>query len=288
MSAHLDKKNLPLLRTALRTERDPLVRVMAAEALYRADPDQGGGALLEALPPGTDVFVRLHSVCRELSLPLPAVSSLLDLVVDGSGEALVRLLALAPLARGQQHDAQLEAALADGLDEVADASPEELTSALRGAPPAQAQALLELLAIAFAQEGTDPGRTPLARLLRNAQGADAEQARAWLATLEQPPAQAAVQTPTAEPGPPRDAPAAAATAAVLQATAAAKSASAGSGAATPAAFAPGEAPTGPSWPATSIPNPGWSPRAGVAPGKTTAQPCTADNSRCAPEPRPGG
>ena len=50
-----------------------------------------------------------------------AVSSLLDLAVDGSPEALVRLLALAPLARGPQHDDQLAALLSDGLVEVASA-----------------------------------------------------------------------------------------------------------------------------------------------------------------------
>jgi serine-type D-Ala-D-Ala carboxypeptidase/endopeptidase (penicillin-binding protein 4) len=277
MWAHPDKKNLPPLRTALRTERDPLVRVTVAEALYRADPDQGGGALLEALPAGTDVFVRLHSVCRELSLPVPAVSSLLDLAVDGNAEALLRLLALAPLARGEQRDVELEAALADGLDEVADASPEELATALRTAPPAQAQALLEVLAAAFAQEGTDPGRTPLARLLRNAQAADAEQARGWLAVLEQRPASAARAA--------QESPAPAATAAILEAAAAAKAAATAAPSTTPAAFAPADAATGtPAWPATTIPNPGWLRR-----GTTkTAQPCTADNSHCVPDPHSGG
>src|SRR5207302_980431 len=86
-----------------------------------------------------ELFLRLRSVGRELSLPVPAVSSLLDLAVDGSTEALARLFALAPLARGAQRDEQLAAMLADGLVEVGDASPDEMFAALRVAPAHPAQ-----------------------------------------------------------------------------------------------------------------------------------------------------
>src|SRR5207248_6617182 len=134
LAAAGDKKNLPFLRSALRSERDPLLRIVLADAVYRSDPDQGGGALLEAMPPSSELFLRLRSVGRELSLPVPAVSSLLDLAVDGSTEAVARLLALAPLARGTQHDDQLESLLSDGLVEVGEASPEEMLAALRSAP----------------------------------------------------------------------------------------------------------------------------------------------------------
>src|SRR5260370_3574508 len=99
LAASADKKNLPFLRSALRTERDPLLRVVLADALYRSDPEQGGGLLLEAMPASPELFLRLPRVGRELSLPVPAVSSLLDLAVDGSPAPLPRLLALAPLAR---------------------------------------------------------------------------------------------------------------------------------------------------------------------------------------------
>src|SRR5438477_2201677 len=158
-----DKKNLPFLRSALRTERDPLLRVVLADALYRSDPDQGGGALLEAMPASPELFLRLRSVGRELSLPVPAVSSLLDLAVDGSPEALVRLLALAPLARGPQHDDQLAALLSDGLVEVGEASPDELLAALRGSPEPQSQAAVELVAVGLKQTDNGTERYPLAR-----------------------------------------------------------------------------------------------------------------------------
>src|SRR6266852_894795 len=45
MAQSPDKKNLAFLRSALRIERDPLVRVVVADALVRSDPEQGGGAL---------------------------------------------------------------------------------------------------------------------------------------------------------------------------------------------------------------------------------------------------
>src|SRR5439155_745533 len=104
-----DKKNLPFLRSALRSERDPLLRIVLADAVYRSDPDQGGGVLLEAMPPSAELFLRLRSVGRELALPVPAVSSLLDLAVDGSAEALARLFALAPPPEGVVHAAPPQA-----------------------------------------------------------------------------------------------------------------------------------------------------------------------------------
>ena len=185
LATSADKKNLPFLRSALRTERDPLLRVAVADALYRSDPDQGGGPLLEALPASPDFFLRLRSVGRELSLPVPAVSSLLDLAVDGSGEALSRLLAIAPLARGPVRDEQLETLLTDGLVEVGEASPEELASALRLAPPAQSQAGVELVSAGLLQAGRDVSQYPLAATLKASAAAPAPgQASAWLAILE--------------------------------------------------------------------------------------------------------
>jgi serine-type D-Ala-D-Ala carboxypeptidase/endopeptidase (penicillin-binding protein 4) len=223
-----ERKNLPFLRSALRTERDPLLRLVLADAVYRSDPDQGGGALLEAMPPSPDLFVRLRSIGRELSLPVPAVSSLLDLAVDGSTEALARLFAVAPLAVGPQHDEQLASLLSDGLVEVGEASADEMLSALRMASGPQAQAALELVDRGLAEAGTDRSRYPLARSLRAAlaqPGAAAAQLDGWLALMERRPA-----APAAESAPPLPVPAA---------TSAASSASPPpSPAAAPAAVAP--------------------------------------------------
>ena len=185
LSSASDKKNLPFLRSALRMERDPLLRIVLADALYRSDPDAGGGALLEAMPASPEVFARLRSVGRELSLPVPAVSSLLDLAVDGNAEAIVRLFALAPLARGTDRDEQLAALLADGLVEVGEASPEEMLAAMRAVPSAQAQAAAELVGVGLEKSGADLARYPLAQSLRRA-GAQSPGAAVdgWLAALE--------------------------------------------------------------------------------------------------------
>lgn len=182
-----DKKNLPFLRSALRSERDPLLRIVLADAVYRSDPDQGGGPLLEAMPASPELFLRLRSVTRELGLPVPAVSSLLDLAVDGSGEALARLFALAPLARGAERDEQLAALLSDGLVEVGEASAEEMLAALRIASTPHAQAAIELVAAGLEQSGTDATRYPLVQTLRRTVGqpdAPEAQTEGWLAVLE--------------------------------------------------------------------------------------------------------
>ena len=213
LSAAPDKKNLPFLRSALRTERDPLLRIVLADAVYRSDPEQGGGALLEAMPASPDVFLRLRSVGRELALPIPAISSLLDLAVDGNAEALARLLAVAPLARTAERDEQLAALLSDGLLEVGDASPEELFSALRAAPGSQAQAAIELVSTGIEQSGTDPAKYPLALTLRRASPEGAPPSarfEGWLSVLERRPARSAesvAQSAPASTGSPPPAPA---------------------------------------------------------------------------------
>lgn len=199
-----DKKNLPFLRTALRTERDPLLRVALADALYRSDPEQGGGALLEALPASPDLFLRLRNATKEQSLPVPAVASLLDLAVDGSAEAMLRLLALCPLAQVPPGDEALASMLTGGLVEVGEASPDELVAALRIVPAPQAQAAVELISQGLLQAETDAQRYPLAEALRVARGAPFD---GWLSVLEhrkpvtppqpQMPAQAAPARPAA-------------------------------------------------------------------------------------------
>jgi len=306
MAQSPDKKNLAFLRSALRSERDPMVRLVAADALVRSDPEQGGGPLLEAMPPTPELFVKLRAVSRELSLPVLAVSPLLDLAVDGNAEALARLLSLAPLARGPQRDEQLELVLSKGLADVAEASGDELFSTMRGAPAVQAQAAVELAAIGLAAAESDPAQSALARALKGARGADAAQAQNWLATLER-----RVETPAApsQEGPQRVAntpagagqpaaalphPATPINAATLAPVGAAAAAALTP---TPAAVKASFGAADPDWPVTVIPNPARMNGSGTAPpaaGRSNppnqAQPaCTAEASQCPPVAvRPGG
>jgi hypothetical protein len=315
MAQRAEKKNLAVLRTALRIEHDPLVRAMAADALYRSDPDGGGGALLEAVPPSPELFARLRSVTRELALPVPAVSSLLDLAVDGSAEAFARLLAFAPLSRAPQRDDAFSTALSDGLVEVADASAEEFLAAVRAAPADQAQALVELLAEGVSRADLEADETPVAQLLRAANPVEVPQAAAWLAVLEQrsvPTPAATLQDQSPAPaislsqspavpvassslGPDlsvnaRQAAAAAqATAAALEAAAAAKAVTT----TVPATFSPRPAEDD-RWPVTTIPNPGWPRTAPVTQGTSPAPAVPAASTApqapdlapaCTPEPQ---
>lgn len=281
LASSADKKNLPFLRSALRTERDPLLRVVLADALYRSDPDQGGGALLEAMPASPDLFLRLRSVGRELSLPVPAVSSLLDLAVDGSSEALLRLLALAPLARGPQHDEQLETLLSDGLVEVGEASPDEFLSVLRASAVPQAQAAVELVGAGLSRAGEEPASYPLAQALKTAlsqPGAPGQQLDGWLAVIEHRPAP---QDKAPAAGPPAVTPASV-VATVQAAAAAAAGAPAPSAQAVPAAqTAPATTPAQPA-PAAPAVSPAPAPAPAPAPEPATTGPSTSRSTSSAP------
>ena len=294
LASSADKKNLPFLRSALRTERDPLLRVVLADALYRSDPDQGGGPLLEAMPASPELFLRLRSVGRELALPVPAVSSLLDLAVDGSSEALLRLLALAPLARGPQHDEQLETLLADGLVEAGEASPDEFLSALRGAAAPQAQAAVELIGKGLTQAGTDPAQYPLAQALKTAlqkPGSPGQQLDGWLAVIEHRPAPLDTTPPGGSPLSPPVTPAgavasvqAAAAAAAAQAGPTSQASQAGAGGATPASPSP-VAPAAPAVvpaPAAPPPAPASDPSPASAPPSSRPTSASAVPARAVP------
>ena len=177
-----DKKNLVLLRSAVRTERDPLVRLMAADALFRIDAESGTGPLLEALPPGGELLARLRRATRGTQLAMPVIPSLLDLAAEGNSDAFARLLALCGSAHGG-----LARALADGLADVADASPDETLAALKVAPLEQARAAAELIGAGFAAGSIEMDDSAFAQdllVLAAGIGSDAPEARRWVQLIE--------------------------------------------------------------------------------------------------------
>jgi len=183
-----DKKNLVQLRGAVRTERDPLVRLLAADALFRIDAESGTGPLLEAMPVGPEMLQRLRAALPAGSTLLPVVPSLLDLAAEGSAEAYARLLALAPGALATPPDPALARALADGLADVADASPDEALLALKLAPVEQARAAAQLIGAGFAASNTEMDESPFAgQLLASAAllNSDAPEERRWVQLIEQ-------------------------------------------------------------------------------------------------------
>lgn len=148
-----DARNGLFLRTALRSERDPALRVAIAEALRFAEPDDGSvpGMLLEHFAPTPEVWGRLREAARRVELPMPAVDSLIDFAAAGSQEALVQLLAVAAF---DPTDGQVEATIAAGLVEIGRTSPAELLAVLNGATPENRQVAIRLMGRALAREPT--------------------------------------------------------------------------------------------------------------------------------------
>ena len=146
-----DQRNLPFLRTAWRSERDPAVRAVLADSIYQSDPRDylGTRALLDSFTSGDEVYGRLRLLARELEEPLPCVGSLTSLAAEGNGEALSRLI---ELARPSAGDAAAQRTVATSLADVARTAPDELLVSLRATSAADRDAALALLARGVAQQ----------------------------------------------------------------------------------------------------------------------------------------
>jgi len=145
LGSQRDARNIGFLRTAWRSERDPAVRAVVAESLYQSNPQDylGVRTLLDSYSAGTDVYGRLRSVARELSVEVPGLGSMVELAASGNAEALSRVIELASAASG---DASSESEMAEGLTAVARTAPEELVLALKGAAVKDREMATTLLA----------------------------------------------------------------------------------------------------------------------------------------------
>ncbi|HET9552409.1 MAG TPA: D-alanyl-D-alanine carboxypeptidase/D-alanyl-D-alanine-endopeptidase, partial [Anaeromyxobacteraceae bacterium] len=140
-----DRRNVAFLRTALRTETEPTVRLAVAEAIYRSDPDGDAPrrALLDAAAPALDPAALAPLLAgAEPADAAPVLAALADLAADGSAEALARLVELAPAATATP---PVSAALAAVLADLADAIPDELRRAVEGQPPPVRNAVAALV-----------------------------------------------------------------------------------------------------------------------------------------------
>ncbi len=138
-----DQRNVHLLRSALRAETDPALRLAIAECVYLSDPDgeTSRRTFLDAIPADPRVLARLWTAGAGED-PAPVVPSVGDLAGEGLPEALVKLVEIAPASA---LDGKLAAAIADTLADVAASVPEELVAALRAAPPAAQDAAIGAL-----------------------------------------------------------------------------------------------------------------------------------------------
>jgi D-alanyl-D-alanine carboxypeptidase/D-alanyl-D-alanine-endopeptidase (penicillin-binding protein 4) len=145
-----DARNLTFLRTALKSERDPALRAVVAEAIYRSDPGDAGGArlLLENFDTGPEVFGRLRQIGRGEAGRIPVLESLAAVAAEGNQEAMALLLEVAAAAG---EDEGLQAQLLEPMAEVARSAPEELIATLGAVGEATQEAALELLGRSLAQ-----------------------------------------------------------------------------------------------------------------------------------------
>lgn len=140
-----DRRNVALLRTARKAERDPALRAVIAEAIYQCDPEDSGGArlLLESFETSKDVLGRLRQAYAHLKLGTPLLISLARLAGEGNAEAAERLIEVAAMAR---EDVALAEVLVEPLAEVARSAPDELIAALKQTRDAVRDPALDLIA----------------------------------------------------------------------------------------------------------------------------------------------
>jgi D-alanyl-D-alanine carboxypeptidase/D-alanyl-D-alanine-endopeptidase (penicillin-binding protein 4) len=124
--------NLPFLRSALRSEKDPMLHAVIADTLYRCDPETEVGDLIDSVPTDLTLFARLRAIGQELQIPTPMVSSLIDIGADGNPDALDKLITL---AHQLKDDTETNALLADGFEEIGRTAPDELLEAIHRASP---------------------------------------------------------------------------------------------------------------------------------------------------------
>ncbi len=162
-----DKRNGPFLRTSWRTEKDPAVRALIAEALYQSDAREAASTrmLLDSVAAGEEVYGRLKRAARELGVETPMIGSLVELAATGSAEALARLY---ELTRASNGDEAAEKAMADALAIVANEAPRELLLSLKVASTADREATLEALAEGLVRAGKPDA--PLWAQLKELQG----------------------------------------------------------------------------------------------------------------------
>jgi D-alanyl-D-alanine carboxypeptidase/D-alanyl-D-alanine-endopeptidase (penicillin-binding protein 4) len=142
-----DRRNIPFLRTSLKGERDPVLRIAAAEAVYLSDPDSQSArrAFLDAVAADGASFPRLRSLSggEAMEAPGPVLGSLANLAAEGGADALLRLVELSPAALA---DPALTRPVAEIWEEVARDVPDEALGALREATPPSAEAALGAIA----------------------------------------------------------------------------------------------------------------------------------------------
>ena len=211
-----DPRNVPFLRTALKTEGDPVLRIAAAEAVYLSDPDseQARRAFLDGVAAdGAVSFARLRALGGELESPAPVLGSLADLGGRGGGRGPGP--ARGAHAGGAVGSRRLADRMSELWEDVSRNAPEEVVRALAAAPALASDAAVGAIARGLAH-AKEPDH-PLAEVVRQVAKGDAaelaayarrlgpkleEQLTAARAVLQAAPATIGPSRPGERPGPP--------------------------------------------------------------------------------------
>lgn len=128
-----ETRNVALLRTAWRSEKDPAVRAIIADALYHSDPREAANVrvLLDSASASEDVYGRIKKASHEAGFDLPVLPSLVELAAAGNVEASLRLF---EFVKADLSDEKSSAWLSEQLAVVATDAPQELLLALKACP----------------------------------------------------------------------------------------------------------------------------------------------------------
>ncbi|HEX9241860.1 MAG TPA: D-alanyl-D-alanine carboxypeptidase/D-alanyl-D-alanine-endopeptidase [Anaeromyxobacter sp.] len=147
MGRTADRRNMPFFRNALRSERDPQLRLVLGECLYLSDPDSETArrSFIDAIPADPQALARVFAAAGAAAegADLPVLASLGDLAAEGTTDALPRLVELAPASAS---DGALARAYADVLSDEAASLPGDVVQALAAASPAAQEAAVGALA----------------------------------------------------------------------------------------------------------------------------------------------
>ncbi|MFT3709866.1 MAG: D-alanyl-D-alanine carboxypeptidase/D-alanyl-D-alanine-endopeptidase [Archangium sp.] len=163
-----ERRNVALLRTAWRSERDPAVRAIIADALYQSDPREGANVrtLLDSALATDDVYGRIKKASLEAGFNLPVLPSLVELAASGNVDAAARLF---DFVKVDASDEKMSAWLSEQLAVVATDAPQELLLALKSTPEADRSVIIDSLVRGMVKAGQPDA--PLWGTLRQTQGA---------------------------------------------------------------------------------------------------------------------
>lgn len=177
-----ERRNVALLRTAWRSEKDPAVRAIIADALYQSDPREGANVrtLLDSAQATDDVYGRIKKASIEAGFNLPVLPSLIELASSGNVEAVSRLF---DFVRVDLSDERSSEWLAEQLAVVATDAPQELLLAMKGLPEADQAPIIDSLVRGMIKAGQPDA--PLWTVLRSTQGAADPSLAAFAKSFEQ-------------------------------------------------------------------------------------------------------